>query len=87
MHFDNRAGIRNSFLSLRSKIMSNEEFFCEAKTSEPSKFWSRVFEVYKNDADLETWIQQSNGRTQIKEIISRALVIPFGSSSAERAFR
>ena len=91
MQFDNRAQIRNSFQNLRRKIMGNENFFCEGKKSEPSKFWTMVFDAYKDDADLETWYEQTQGKTkvktQVKDLISRALVIPYGSSSAERAFR
>lgn len=87
MQFVPRAAIRNAFKNLRTKILASEKFVCQGRDSEPSKFWSMVFEDYKGDTDLETWFQQSNGKTQLKEFISRAMVIPFGSSAAERSFR
>lgn len=86
MHFENRAPVRDAFSQLREKIMQNEQFFCSVKKSEPSEFWSSVFLHYKGDEHLESWYEQSNGKTQVKEIISRGLVIPYGSSSAERSF-
>ena len=68
-------GVIKNFKELRRRIMSDNDFFCEAAKSKPTSFWTRVLRKY-DDIDV-----------QIKEMVQVALTMPLGSASAERSFR
>merc|ERR1712029_331755 len=67
-------GVIKNLMELRTNIMSDNDFFCEAAKSKPTSFWTRVLRKY-DDIDV-----------QIKEMVQVALTMPLGSASAERSF-
>ena len=65
----------NPFKELRTTILQDESFFCDATTSNAGTFWTLVLNRFTDMKD------------ELKSFITRAMVIPLGSSSNERSFR